>query len=96
MLSKPIVFFIILFLLLFASESVNAQSESIKNGGFETGNLSPWIYVGAALEPPPLIVTDTEAYNGSYSLNIGGFTLCIVKQEFSPPVMADGTLSFGS
>lgn len=92
--SKSFCFLVSLLLLFFAPVSINAQSENIANSGFETGNLSPWIYVGAGVTPPPDIVTNTVAHEGSYSLKIGGYTACIVSQEFSPSVLPSGFFSF--
>ena len=66
------IFLCYLFFLLFSPEIINAQSEIIQNGGFETGNLSPWIcYYGVEASPvfiPCDIVTNTESYEGEYSL----------------------------
>ena len=75
---------IFLLISIFPSEPIYAQSERIKNGGFETGSLHPWIYIIGlgSIPTPPSVVTDTVAYNGQYSLYFGGQTPRSVKQDF--------------
>jgi len=92
---KDFVIYPVLLVLLFASNSIYAQSESIQNGGFETGNHDPWVYTAGFQMIIPNRVTNSVAYNGEYSLDIGcGLTPCTIQQLLTPSVFATGPLSF--
>ena len=74
--------------ILEASEIANAQSsELIKNGGFETGDLTSWtVNMGSAG------VTESEAHTGSYCVGLEGMT--ILSQGFQPALPPPGNLTF--
>lgn len=59
--------------LLAVSATFHAQALPIKNGGFETGDLTGWEAFPAG------VVTSAEAYGGSFSLELDPG--CIVYQE---------------
>lgn len=95
MQNKYFILFSFLLVVLFAPEPIHAQSEAIQNGGFETGDHSPWVYIAGFSIIIPNAATNLVALNGEYSLDIGcGMTPCEVKQEFTPSVIATAALSF--
>ncbi|TCI02393.1 PEP-CTERM sorting domain-containing protein [Corallincola luteus] len=58
------------------SVSTASYAAPFTNGGFESGDLSPWVNVSS----PEWYVTDTESHSGSYSAtDVGNFQL---KQTF--------------
>jgi len=87
---------ILLFSVIFASvlpilerpQIADAQSsEIIRNGGFETGDLTSWtVNMGSAA------VTESEAHTGSYCAGLEGMT--ILSQGFQPAMPPPGNLTF--
>lgn len=64
-------------------------STSFQNGGFESGNLSPWTALGQG----QVVVTSQQVHSGNYAISItappennpnGGGNIMTVQQEFAP------------
>jgi len=75
--------YLLLFLALLFSSTVNAVP-ILTNGGFETGNISPW-YQGNGSP----VITNAEAHGGSYSVSAFGSDL--IRQDFAAVLVEDIT-----